>query len=33
MRFPRISPLRPDKPPCGADRLETLVAMIEAKAV
>jgi DNA ligase-1 len=32
MRFPRIARLRPDKPPYEADRLETLVAMIEAKA-
>jgi DNA ligase-1 len=33
MRFPRISRLRPDKPPYEADRLETPVAMIKAKAV
>ena len=33
MRFPRISRLRWDKPPYEADRLETLVAMIDAKAV
>ncbi len=33
MRFPRIARLRPDKPPYEADRLETLVAMIDAKAV
>jgi DNA ligase-1 len=32
MRFPRIARLRPDKPPYEADRLETLVAMIDAKA-
>jgi DNA ligase-1 len=32
MRFPRISRLRQDKPPFEADRLETLVAMIDAKA-
>jgi len=32
MRFPRISRLRPDKPSYEADRLETLVAMIDAKA-
>jgi DNA ligase-1 len=32
MRFPRISRLRLDKPPYEADRLETLVAMIDAKA-
>ena len=29
MRFPRISRLRPDKPAAEADRLETLMAMIE----
>ncbi|MBB4228044.1 cisplatin damage response ATP-dependent DNA ligase [Rhizobium mongolense] len=29
MRFPRISRLRPDKPSYEADRLETLVAMID----
>ncbi|WP_413711159.1 cisplatin damage response ATP-dependent DNA ligase [Rhizobium sp. Rhizsp82] len=32
MRFPRISRLRPDKPSYEADRLETLVAMIDARA-
>jgi DNA ligase-1 len=32
MRFPRIARLRPDKPPYEADRLETLVSMIDAKA-
>jgi len=32
MRFPRIARLRPDKPPYEADRLETLVAMIEASS-
>jgi DNA ligase-1 len=32
MRFPRISRLRPDKPSYEADRLQTLVAMIDAKA-
>ena len=32
MRFPRISRLRQDKPPYEADRLSTLVAMIDAKA-
>lgn len=32
MRFPRIARLRPDKPPYEADRLETLIAMIDAKA-
>jgi DNA ligase-1 len=32
MRFPRIARLRLDKPPYEADRLETLVAMIDAKA-
>ncbi|CAN7209121.1 cisplatin damage response ATP-dependent DNA ligase [Rhizobium rhizogenes] len=32
MRFPRISRLRPEKPPYEADRLETLVALIDAKA-
>ncbi|WP_431321718.1 cisplatin damage response ATP-dependent DNA ligase [Rhizobium sp. YTU87027] len=31
MRFPRISRLRPDKPSYEADRLQTLVAMIDAK--
>ncbi|MBX4950168.1 cisplatin damage response ATP-dependent DNA ligase [Rhizobium binae] len=31
MRFPRISRLRPDKPPNEADRLRTLIAMIDAK--
>ncbi len=31
MRFPRIARLRPDKPTYEADRLETLVAMIDAK--
>ncbi|MBO9167864.1 cisplatin damage response ATP-dependent DNA ligase [Rhizobium sp. L245/93] len=31
MRFPRIARLRQDKPPFEADRLETLVAMIDAK--
>jgi DNA ligase-1 len=29
MRFPRISRLRWDKPPCEADRLETLEKMID----
>jgi DNA ligase-1 len=29
MRFPRISRLRPDKPAAEADRLETLMAMVE----
>ncbi|MGY5802884.1 cisplatin damage response ATP-dependent DNA ligase [Rhizobium sp. LEGMi12c] len=32
MRFPRIARLRPDKPPYEADRLETLISMIDAKA-
>ncbi|MDO9418174.1 cisplatin damage response ATP-dependent DNA ligase [Pararhizobium sp.] len=32
MRFPRISRLRQDKLPHEADRLETLMAMIDAKA-
>ncbi|MFK0163574.1 cisplatin damage response ATP-dependent DNA ligase [Rhizobium sp. NPDC090279] len=32
MRFPRIARLRPDKPPYEADRLESLIAMIDAKA-
>jgi DNA ligase-1 len=32
MRFPRIARLRQGKPPYEADRLETLVAMIDAKA-
>ncbi|TCL76026.1 cisplatin damage response ATP-dependent DNA ligase [Rhizobium sp. BK251] len=32
MRFPRIARLRPDKPPYEADRLTTLVAMIDAGA-
>ncbi|MDM9626761.1 cisplatin damage response ATP-dependent DNA ligase [Rhizobium sp. S152] len=32
MRFPRISRLRPEKPSYEADRLQTLVAMIDAKA-
>ena len=32
MRFPRIARLRPEKPPYEADRLETLVALIDAKA-
>ncbi|NLR95367.1 cisplatin damage response ATP-dependent DNA ligase [Rhizobium sp. P38BS-XIX] len=32
MRFPRIARLRQDKPPYEADRLETLIAMIDAKA-
>ncbi|HEY0125349.1 MAG TPA: cisplatin damage response ATP-dependent DNA ligase [Rhizobium sp.] len=32
MRFPRISRLRPDKPPYEADRLESLVSLIDAKA-
>jgi DNA ligase-1 len=32
MRFPRISRLRQDKPSYEADRLATLVAMIDAKA-
>ncbi|MDP9812530.1 DNA ligase-1 [Rhizobium tibeticum] len=31
MRFPRIARLRPDKPSYEADRLQTLVAMIDAK--
>jgi DNA ligase-1 len=31
MRFPRISRLRQDKPPYEADRLQTLVAMIDAR--
>ncbi|CAN7203696.1 cisplatin damage response ATP-dependent DNA ligase [Rhizobium sp. LjRoot258] len=31
MRFPRIARLRPDKPPYEADRLQTLVALIDAK--
>jgi ATP-dependent DNA ligase len=30
MRFPRISRLRFDKPPHDADRLETLLHMLEA---
>ena len=29
MRFPRISRLRPDKPAAEADRLETLMGMVE----
>ncbi|MGR9169203.1 cisplatin damage response ATP-dependent DNA ligase [Rhizobium sp. KDH_Rht_773_N] len=33
MRFPRIARLRPDKPSYEADRLRTLIAMIDAKAV
>lgn len=33
MRFPRIARLRPDKPPYEADRLATLVAMIDAGAL
>lgn len=33
MRFPRIARLRQDKLPLEADRLETLVAMIDAKSV
>jgi len=32
MRFPRIARLRPDKPPYEADRLESLIALIDAKA-
>ncbi len=32
MRFPRIARLRPDKPSYEADRLRTLIAMIDAKA-
>ncbi|MBB4568365.1 cisplatin damage response ATP-dependent DNA ligase [Rhizobium leucaenae] len=32
MRFPRIARLRPNKPPYEADRLENLVALIDAKA-
>jgi len=31
MRFPRIARLREDKLPADADRLETLIAMVEAK--
>jgi len=31
MRFPRIARLRPDKPTYEADRLRTLIAMIDAK--
>jgi len=31
MRFPRIARLRTDKLPSEADRLSTLVAMIDAK--
>lgn len=31
MRFPRIARLRPDKPPYEADRLQTLVAMIDSR--
>ncbi|MEZ2132557.1 MULTISPECIES: cisplatin damage response ATP-dependent DNA ligase [unclassified Sinorhizobium] len=31
MRFPRIARLRPDKPPYEADRLQTLIAMIDGK--
>ncbi|MNL78599.1 ATP-dependent DNA ligase [compost metagenome] len=31
MRFPRIARLRQDKLPRDADRLETLVAMIETR--
>ncbi|MEK1893758.1 MAG: cisplatin damage response ATP-dependent DNA ligase [Rhizobium sp.] len=31
MRFPRIARLRPDKPSYEADRLQTLVALIDAK--
>jgi DNA ligase 1 len=30
MRFPRINRLRDDKPAAEADRLETLVAMLES---
>ncbi|MBN9054824.1 MAG: cisplatin damage response ATP-dependent DNA ligase [Rhizobiales bacterium] len=33
MRFPRIARLRQDKLPADADRLETLMAMVEAKDV
>ena len=32
MRFPRIARLRPDKPSYEADRLRTLIAMIDTKA-
>ncbi|MFT4003417.1 MAG: cisplatin damage response ATP-dependent DNA ligase [Rhizobium sp.] len=32
MRFPRIARLRPDKPPYEADRLESLIVLIDAKA-
>jgi DNA ligase-1 len=32
MRFPRISRLRPDKPAAEADRLETLMAMVENRS-
>lgn len=32
MRFPRIARLRPDKPPYEADRLQTLIAMIDSRA-
>ena len=32
LRFPRVARLRPDKPPGEADRLETLMRMIEVRA-
>ena len=32
LRFPRVARLRPDKSPEDADRLETLMAMIEARS-
>jgi DNA ligase-1 len=32
MRFPRIARLRADKPAAEADRLETLMAMVENRA-
>ena len=32
LRFPRVARLRPDKPPEEADRLETLMRMIEVRA-
>ena len=31
LRFPRVARLRPDKPPEEADRLETLMRMIEVR--
>jgi DNA ligase-1 len=31
MRFPRIARIRTDKPAAEADRLETLMALVEGK--